>query len=337
MKNILILLVIIVVLGLIGWYLPKSSVDPAELEFNKSGRAKAIEGETDLWQFYESEEAGFSLKYPHNVVLDGKDGNLSLTVEVVKIDDLDYPSFVKEDVLEDIQSLKDGKYGEKYGHDWPLSISEKVRNLGILNGQDYVVLSRFEICDVTFERRLLFYNNDYRVLITLEEAKSNIVDNLPQYFELNEENCGTEAIWNFDKQDQFYKELAAGKSFFTAQEWFDTFDKIVDTIEIAEVEDAETYSQLIQGVWTSLDDENSVIEFKDGMKIDFYSGEEMSKDEYGFYDEIPVDKDSKKQDTAKYLVVETSDGVFEYEVVELTENTLNLIYIPRGNILKYSK
>jgi len=335
MQKIVILIVVIVGLGVIGWYLPKSSVNLSEIEFDESGRAKAIESETDLWQFYDDKKAGFSLKYPHNVVMVDKVGNLSLTIESVKIDDLDFPSFNKEEVLEDIQSLKNGQYGEEY--DWPLGVSKKVRDLGEVNGQEFMVLSRFEVCDVVFERKLLFYNNDYRILITLKEIKSNIVDNLSKYFEINEENCGVEAIWNFEKQDQFYLDLVGGKSFFTAQEWFDTFDKIVDTIEIDEVEVTETYLQLIQGAWTSLDDKNSVIEFKDGMKIDSYSGEEMNKDEFGFYDSFSITEESVKKDSGKYLIVGTGEETFEYEVVDISDEILELIYLPRGNTLRYHR
>ncbi len=337
MKNIFIIVVVIGVLGAIGWFLPKSSVDPYETEFNASGRAKAIEGETDLWQFYEDEDAGFSLKYPHNVVLSSEEGNLFLDIKVIKIDDLDYPGFDKVDVLKDVQSLKNKKLPENSGQYWELPISEKVRNIGELNGQEMMVLSRFEVCDVTFERKLLFYHNNYQVVLTLREDKSNIVDNLPQYFKLDEENCGGEIVWDFDKQDQFYKDLVAGKSFFTAQEWFDNFDKIVDTIEIYETAVEQNYSQLIQGVWASLDDKKSVVEFKDGMKVDFYSGEEMSSDEFSFYDSLPVTSASEKKDSGKYLVVKVDDGVLEYEVSELTDKTLNLIYLPRGNILRYSR
>jgi len=337
MKNIFILVLIIVGLGIIGWYLPKSPVDQSGIEFDVNGRAKVTEGETDIWQFYENKNAGFSLKYPHNVVWEGEEGNLSLKVEVTKIDDLGYPGFDKINVLKDIQFLKTGQLTENSGQSWGLPLSEKIKKLGKLNGQEMMVLSRFEVCDVTFERKLLFYYDDYQVVITLKEIKSNIVDNLPQYFELNEENCGNEIVWNFDKQDQFYKDLVAGKSFFTAQEWFDTFDKIVETIEIFEKEIGQNYLQLIQGVWTSLDDENSVIEFKDGVKKDFYLGEEMSSDEFGFYESLPVTNVSEKKESGKYLVVKVTDGVLEYEVAELTDKTLNLIYLPRGNLLRYKK
>ena len=335
MKNIFILAVIILGLGIIGWYLPKSSVDTAEVEFNNSGQAKAVENETDLWQFYENKEAGFTLKYPHSVVLGDGEGNLSLQIEVTKIDDLDYPGFDKTEVLKDIQALKDDKITENSGVYWGLPISEKVVNLGRLNGEELMVLSRFEVCDVTFERKLLFFSGDYRVLITLEEERSNIVDNLPQYFELNEENCGTEVIWNFEKQDQFYNDLVAGGSFFTAQEWFDTFDEIVDTIEIAE--ETETYSQLIQGKWISVDDEDSVIEFKDGMKIDSYSEEEVGRSEFGFYDSLNIDESSIKKETGKYLLVGVGGETFEYEIVKLTDTELEMIYLARGNTLKYKK
>lgn len=227
---------IVIVLGVIGWYLPKSPVDLSEEEFNASGQTKTIENETNFWQIYEDKQAGFSLKYPYMVVLDGEE-DLNLDVEVTKIDNLDYPGFDKADVLEDVQALKNGQVTENSGEYWGLSLSEKVISLGDLNGQEFMVLSRFEVCDVTFERKLLFYKNGYRVLITLEEKKSNIVDNLPQYFTVNEDNCGNEIIWDFDKQDQFYKDLVAGKGFFTIQEWFNTFDKIVGTIEFLDVEE----------------------------------------------------------------------------------------------------
>jgi len=334
-NKILFLIIVIIGLGLAGWYFPKSEVDLAELEFNNSGQAKAVEGETDLWQFYENKQAGFSLKYPYSVSMDEIDGNLLLTVEITKISDLDYLGFNKEEILKDIQSLKNGQYGNEY--DWVLLTSKKVRSLGSLNGQEFMVLSRFEICDVTFERKLLFYHNDSRVIITLKEDKNNIIDNSSKYFIINEENCQTEKIWDFDKQDQFYQDLVNSEGFFTAQEWFDSFDEIINTIEIEDMEVSQTYSQLIQGTWKSLDDANSVIEFKDSVKTDLYSGVEMDKSEFGFYDSLPISDISIKKNDGKYLVVETPEGVFEYEVMKLTFDSLYLIHLPRGNILKYQR
>ena len=45
-------------------------ISDEEKEFNASGRAKAIEDETDLWMFHEDEKAGFSIKYPSDEGLD---------------------------------------------------------------------------------------------------------------------------------------------------------------------------------------------------------------------------------------------------------------------------
>jgi len=239
MKNLGLLVLVLVVLGLLGWYLPKLPVKLPQFEPNKNTPEKTTKPETDLWQVYEDQSVGFSFKYPPTVVLEnGEKGNLALTVESILIDELDYPGFDKTEVLNDVQLLISGQPGTNYS-DWALDLSEKIRNLGKINAQEFMVLSRFEVCSVVFERKLLFYHNNYRVIITLKETKSNIVDNLPQYFETNEENCGTNVIWNFDKQEQFYRDLVVGKSFFTAQEWFDTFDKIINTIEINTVETYE--------------------------------------------------------------------------------------------------
>lgn len=214
-----------IILGVIGWYMPKTEVKaPTSIP-------EVSQDDITLWQSYDNKEAGFSLKYPYTVTMDEKVGNLVLIVESKKIEELDYPGFDLTEVQKDVELLKQGQPGTNYV-DWALPVSEKIKNLGVVNAQESMVLSRFEICDVTFERKLVFYNNGYRVVLTLKEDKNNIIDNLPQYFTLNEENCGTNAIWDFDKQVDFYQELVAGKSFFTAQEWFDTFDKIVETIEV---------------------------------------------------------------------------------------------------------
>ena len=200
MKNILILLgvILLIVFGLS--FLVGSIENKEEQEFNQSGQAKAIENETDLWNFYEIEGTDLFLKYPHSVSFAGRE--TQLLVENTKIDDLDYPSFDKEDVLSTVESLKKGEYGTE--HDWELEISKKVRDLKGINAQEYMVLSRFEICDVTLERKALFFKNDRRIIITLKGNKDLIIPTMSEYFEKNEENCGDQLIWNFDKIDAFY-------------------------------------------------------------------------------------------------------------------------------------
>ena len=122
MKKILIILPIILILIIGGFfyrqYLLTDDSGPIdktdEQEFNDSGRAKAIENETDLWKFYNYDKEGFSIKYP---------SELSLNIKTTQIDLLDYPGFGKQEALKNIEDLNQGNYGDDF--DWPLEVSKK--------------------------------------------------------------------------------------------------------------------------------------------------------------------------------------------------------------------
>jgi len=92
-----------------------------------------------------------------------------------------------------------------------------------------------------------------------------------------------------------------------------------------QVEETESVSDLLQGKWRAVDDVNSVIEFKDGEKIDYYSGQKMFEGIFGI-DELD-----------EHITVSDGEENFEYGIVELSEKNLSLMYLPRGNILKYEK
>lgn len=218
----------------------EQKISKEEQEFNNGGRAKAIEDETDLWQYYENEDAGFSLKYPHNVILntetmDRNSDQFSLSINVNNVDSLEGTmGYNKETALKNIVSLEKGEYGE--GVDFSLGNSEKVRNLGKVNAQDFAVLLRFEICDVAFEKKLYFFNNNYQIVITLYAPRQSFIDNLSDYLVFNEDNCGQEKVWDLDnnKPEQFYDDLKNGKMPENIQTWYSTFDEIVETIEFFE-------------------------------------------------------------------------------------------------------
>ncbi|MBD3231407.1 hypothetical protein GF322_01975 [Candidatus Dependentiae bacterium] len=187
---------------------------------------------TNSWQLFQDNEVGFSLKYPKDIILNqNQDTSLSLTIRSEKIDSLDYPmSYDKETAKKDQQALIKGNYGK--GPDQPLDISKKVRNIGPINGQEFIVISRFEVCDIKFERKLIFYHNGYQTVITLYGNKDKIISNNPQYFKTDRGNCGNIKIWNFDKKEQFYQDLINGSLSKDAQTWFNLFDDIVNTINI---------------------------------------------------------------------------------------------------------
>jgi len=301
-------------------------ISEEEKEFNDSGSAKAIEDITDLWQFYEDTNAGLTIKYPNNVTLNGDDeDSLRLRISSESIDGLEGTmGFNEETARGNMEKLRLGVYGKNV--DSPIGASMRVRNIGDTNAQEFMVLSRFEVCSVTFERKLYFFHNNNQIVITLVGPKS-IVENSPEYFTTNEENCGTEQIWNFEKQNQFYTDLASNQGSAIAQEWFDTFEDIVDTIELNEP--TNNPLDALQGTWTSDDDEKSVIEFSGNRKIDFYEDEKMSEGVFEISDEDGVNE--------PHLTVSSDNEVYEYEIIKLSNTDLWLMYMPRGNILRYTR
>ncbi len=284
----------------------------------ENGTPKAIENKTDLWKYYGDEEAGFSIKYPHNVSFNQptETADFYLSVQATNLNDISEATmgFDKETSLANKESLNKSEYGQEV--DWPIKASKKVVRVGDNNAQEFMVLSRFEVCSVVFERKLYFFNNNHMILVTLEIPAEKVLTSMPEYFTTNPENCQEASIWDFDKQSEFYQTLESGSASESVQEWFDLFDQIVGTIEFP-----LTYSLLI-GEWRSLDDPESVIEFAGSKKIDYYAGEKMSEGDYSL-------------DKTRLTV--TDDGVFEYEITELSSQFLTMTYLPRGNTLKYEK
>jgi len=329
MKKLLLLLCLIpLIAGCVAS--PNAKNNNAEEEFNNSGRAKAYEHETDSWPAHKDEDANFHLRYSFEVSTD--DSFPRLTIDSQKINTLKGTmGFNRETATKNQASLNNGEYGQDV--DWPLEGSKKVRAVdgpsttdpkesgnGVnKNAQEFMVLGRFEICDVTFERKLYFFNNGHQVIITLIGDKEKIIAEMPEYFTTNQENCMDEIIWDIEKQEQFYTDLASNKGSNSAQDWFDTFDRIVETITI----DKATMISKLFGRWVSLDDEKSVIEFTDSTKIDTYNGEKMSEDIFKLNE--------------KHLTVGAGDDLFEYDIIEITDETLTMIYLGRGNILRYQR
>lgn len=213
---------------------PQPEVTPEEQEFNDSGRAKAIEDETDLWMFFEDPLAGFSIRYPHNVNFGSKNENeLRLRIESAAIEGLEGTmGYNEETAVKNRALLLEGNFGEDV--DFPLEVSKKVRDIEGINAQEFMVLGRFEVCDVTFERKAYFFNADHQIVITLAAANDSVIAEHPEFFETNPENCGEMQVWNFDRQDTFYKMLENSQGGENAQKWFDTFEKIMGTVELVE-------------------------------------------------------------------------------------------------------
>lgn len=211
------------------------TISAEEQKFNESGQAKAIVDETDLWQVYENKEVWFSFKYPTgtNLIKEKnykiEPGESYIKVEIKEIGKPVAPNdLTKEDDMKNIKELSAWNFGVNY--DNPIAESKKVSTVWNIFWQDFLVLSRFDVCNVTVERVLIFYFNNKKILITAYAPLMWLKTTAPDYFILDKENCGEETRWNYDKQKDFYQTLVDKKWPTNIQLWYNDFDKMVWTV-----------------------------------------------------------------------------------------------------------
>lgn len=217
---------------------PTPSPTPAQESGTRTLRTTMKPDST--WLTYTNAEAGFMLKYPPTVDLNvEKDGSGKpvLTISVERVLDIpeEYPlGMDRKTALADKEALEKGKaqtIGDFASSDALIPLSGK----GItLNSRMNSVLSRFEICSVIFSRNLTFYPGEYRVRISLDGHNKSITESMPEFFSLDSKNCGEQTMWvrTADKMGQFLPTLAKGEGKGAGQEWYDTFDGIIQTISL---------------------------------------------------------------------------------------------------------
>jgi hypothetical protein len=210
-------------------------ISSEEQEFNASGRAKAIESESDMWPLFEDKKTGFTLNYPMNTVLvDNSSLNLNSEMPQVRISVLDIGEKVnpwdleKEGDQKNIEELASGKFGTTGEN--ALEVSKKVEMVGNVFAQDFVVLTRIDMCNVTLERKRLFYFNNKKIEVTGFGSIPKVKELMPEYFTTDKENCGLEKVWDLKKLDNFYSQLINKKAPAEIQGWYDNFDKMMDTV-----------------------------------------------------------------------------------------------------------
>lgn len=181
--------------------------------------------DTSKWKTYTDAEAGFSLKYPTALIFNGDSDSTSqlrLTVISEKLSDIpeDLPLRMgRTDALLEKAALEKGEY-------------DNAVNLGSVNGAVSYTYSQFEVCSVLFQKEITFYQGDYRVRVLLFAPKEKIIAEMPNFFHTDPANCGSQMIWQLDKTDEFNSLLVAHKGTGTAQNWYDTFQAIVGTIQL---------------------------------------------------------------------------------------------------------
>ena len=227
----LILLLIVILIIFSGYKLLSK-----EKESNQN--EQTTESETSSLKTYNNPEVGFSFQYPSEMIFLNEDQynrdpeKTYLKVDLKKIGEQEKPMDLdKEEEMNNIEVLNRGEFG--ITPDFSLPSSQKVKSVGFLFAQDYLVLSRFEICNVTLERKLLFYFNNQQITITSFAPLNKLKETMSEYFTINNENCGQEKIWDFEKQDQFYNKLTNQNGSPEIQKWFNDFDQLSEAIIFA--------------------------------------------------------------------------------------------------------
>ncbi|MCD4760636.1 hypothetical protein K8R42_01940 [bacterium] len=206
--------------------------------------------DTSDWQTYTDQAAGFSLQYPKNLFINelnhATDEKSTLFITVEAIDDLPEAApfaMGKESAIEDRALLSQGQFGiTNYGG------REYTQDVLSIDNHYVKIFTGFgvlEICNVEFSRRLIFYNNDYRVYISLIGPANKIKNSMSSYFDAPPNDCDPNSthldepilysIWDYSNEnirEDFYNTLIIGNGSDVAQEWFDIFDQIVNSIEI---------------------------------------------------------------------------------------------------------
>ncbi len=202
--------------------------------------AKEEEGNNNFLT-YINEDVGFSFQYPSSINLIDEatwstglnTQELSMSVIIDNITNMPDNSpwwLSKQGAIDDMNALEDGQFNDVYG--FPLASSENIIDIGGQNAKKYLRLGSLESCDIFFEKTLIFYNNNYRVNITLYGPVDSIVNSIDWYL-TTPEGCGDKKTWTNDKQGIFYTLLLNTNAPFAAQNWFGTFETIISSINIA--------------------------------------------------------------------------------------------------------
>lgn len=96
--------------------------------------------------------------------------------------------------------------------------------------------------------------------------------------------------------------------------------------------------ELLQGKWVSEDDKSAWIAITDSEWTFGYEGMETSADEkYNIVISNNLPQFESDQANAEYIVIANNNDTMEYEIVQLDDETLNIIYLSRMMTQVYKK
>ncbi|MFI8377470.1 hypothetical protein [Leeuwenhoekiella sp. NPDC079379] len=101
--------------------------------------------------------------------------------------------------------------------------------------------------------------------------------------------------------------------------------------------EADAKLALMQGNWYSTEDAASYLKITDDQLLMGYEGSQSHLDTYTItiVDKLPENQPSNPD--TQYLILTQAGDSMSYAIDELTEDSLRLLYLPRGNFLTYSR
>jgi hypothetical protein len=135
-------------------------------------------------------------------------------------------------------ALKKGEFGLDI--DYAFGESKEVIKIDKdTNAKSFMVLGRFEACDVVFDRVAIFYSNEKQVVINVNADGQTLAQQMPQYFKVDPSKCkkpigvkGDVYFWKEGGKAQFIKDLKAGRAPSPAQTWYAKFDEVIEGIDL---------------------------------------------------------------------------------------------------------
>ncbi len=197
--------------------------------------------------YFANETIGVNFFVPESVKFEeggiGTSDFLTLTITHEDVENLAEGGLYSRNMAESVmEALEKGEKGP--GLDFEEEASEQVVSLGELNAREGIVFGRFEVCDVTFERILVFYPEHegkiYQVVVNLKADKDKMMETFPDYFHTDTDNCGEELVWiqqaetgeNMRIFSKFHHYEILGNSNPLIIEWYQMFEAIKQGIEV---------------------------------------------------------------------------------------------------------
>lgn len=227
---------------------------------------------------YTNADVGFSFSYPSTIDLNDESqisNKIVLFTNVDKLTDIpeDLPmSMGRIDALKEKERLSRGE-------------GDELVKIGSLNGQIDTTFSQLEVCSVMFVRTVTFYPGEYRVILVLTAPKARVFAEMPEYFKVDQTNCGPEQVWHLDKVNEFEMKLKNKQGVGSAQEWYNAFEPIVNSIVVVPPgnsmsADWTTYKNDVNGFEISypkpyrvLDDKDNLYGYPHGVALIYAGGQ----------------------------------------------------------------